>query len=51
MTDAEMLLWSKLRVKQIKSPLTPLCQRGEIEKIDPLDYAKTQNNNILTVSK
>ncbi|HUL30210.1 MAG TPA: DUF559 domain-containing protein [Thermodesulfobacteriota bacterium] len=32
MTDAENMLWFKLRRKQlkgIKSPLTPLCQRGE----------------------
>ena len=34
-------IWGRLWF--IKSPLTPLCQRGEMEKIDPLDYAKTQN--------
>jgi len=32
-------IWGRLSF--IKSPLTPLCQRGEMEKIDPLDYANT----------
>jgi hypothetical protein len=51
MTDAENMLWIRLRRKQlkwscllfIKSPLAPLFQRGE-EK-DPHDYTKTLKKN------